>query len=114
MPSKRNGFEFFLVRKLRAVDKRLAALSERLNYNGELIFQSKVFFICLSLFISVALWFFVALDSDSDASRTMNVDINYVNLPTGFSVYAPVKKVEIKVAGKINFIQPPQPLNLFF
>ncbi len=104
MPSKRNGFEFFLMRKLRAVDKRLAALSERLNYKGELIFQSKVFFICLSLFISVALWFFVALDSDSDASRTMNVDINYVNLPTGFSVYAPVKKVEIKVAGKINFI----------
>ena len=104
MPSKRNGFEFFLMRKLRSIDKKLGALSERLNYKGELILQSKVFFVCLSLFISVALWFFVALDNDSEAARTMNVDIDYINVPAGFSVYAPTKKVEIKVAGKINIL----------
>lgn len=104
MPVKKNGFEIFVMKKLRAADRKIAALGGRLNYKGESILQSRVFFVCLSLFISVALWFFVALDSDSEAARTINVDIDYVNLPTGVSFHAPAKKVELKISGKINML----------
>lgn len=96
------GFRDALRKKLRELNTRLSSLSEGLNYRGESFLQSRLFLCGISLFISIFIWFFVALDGNSDAARTVSVDIKYRNLPRGFSMYAPNKKVEVKLVGKIN------------
>ncbi|MDY2984160.1 MAG: CdaR family protein [Synergistes jonesii] len=112
MPNEKKTLERLIIGTLNAVDRKLSSLSGRLNYKGESILQSKGFFICVSVFISVALWAFVALDSDSESARTLSVEINYANLPAGFSLYAPTNKIELKISGKINMLSGVRPSDL--
>lgn len=90
------------MQRLRGLNEKFSAISERINYRGETFLQSRVFLIGVSLFISILLWAFVALDGNSDAARTVTAEIKYLNTPRGLSVYAPSKKVEVKLVGKIS------------
>ncbi len=100
--------EAYIIRKLRAVNERLVSLSDKFDYKGESVFQSKIFLVGVSIFISVLLWAFVALDGNSDAARTVSANIKYINLPRGFSIYAPTRKVELRIVGKINMLSSVQ------
>ena len=93
MSDRRRMIEAYIIRKLRAVNERLVALSDKFG---------------VSIFISVLLWAFVALDGNSDAARTVSADIKYINLPRGFSIYAPTRKVELRIVGKINMLSSVQ------
>ena len=99
MSDNRKRIEAYIIKKLQAVNGRIVGLSNKLNYKGDSVFQSKVFLVGVSVFISVLLWAFVALDGNSDAARTVSADIKYINLPRGFSIYAPAKKAELKLVG---------------
>ena len=108
MSDRRRMIEAYIIRKLRAVNERLVTLSDKFDYKGESVFQSKIFLVGVSIFISVLLWAFVALDGNSDAARTVSADIKYINLPRGFSIYAPTRKVELRIVGKINMLSSVQ------
>ena len=47
--------EAYIIRKLRAVNERLVTLSDKFDYKGESVFQSKIFLVGVSIFISVLL-----------------------------------------------------------
>ncbi len=102
----------YIIKKLQDLNARLLRLSGKLNYKGESVFQSKIFLVGVSIFISVMLWAFVALDGNSDAARTVSANIKYINLPRGFSLYAPVKKAELRIVGKINMLSSVQPSDI--
>lgn len=102
----------YIIKKLQALNARLLGLSGKLNYKGESVFQSKIFLVGVSIFISVVLWAFVALDGNSDAARTVSANIKYINLPRGFSIYAPAKKAELRIVGKINMLSSVQPSDI--
>ncbi|WP_455599913.1 CdaR family protein [Cloacibacillus sp.] len=108
MSDRRRMIEAYIIRKLRAVNDRLVSLSDKFDYKGESVFQSKIFLVGVSIFISVLLWAFVALDGNSDAARTVSANIKYINLPRGFSIYAPTRKVELRIVGKINMLSSVQ------
>lgn len=108
MSDRRRMIEAYIISKLRAVNERLVTLSDKFDYKGESVFQSKIFLVGVSIFISVLLWAFVALDGNSDAARTVSADIKYINLPRGFSIYAPTRKVELRIVGKINMLSSVQ------
>ncbi|MCD7952142.1 MAG: hypothetical protein LUG14_04270 [Synergistaceae bacterium] len=108
MSDRRRMIEAYIIRKLRAVNERLVSLSDKFDYKGESVFQSKIFLVGVSIFISVLLWAFVALDGNSDAARTVSANIKYINLPRGFSIYAPTRKVELRIVGKINMLSSVQ------
>ena len=112
MSDNRKRIEAYIIKKLQAVNGRIVGLSNKLNYKGDSVFQSKVFLVGVSVFISVLLWAFVALDGNSDAARTVSADIKYINLPRGFSIYAPAKKAELKLVGKINMLSSVQPSDI--
>ena len=82
--------------------KTVKSLRGSMNYKGESFIQSRLFLGGVSLFISIFLWAFVAMNGNSDAARTVTADIKYVNVPKGLSVYTLNKRVEIKLVGKIN------------
>lgn len=108
MSDRRRMIEAYVIKKLRVVNERFVSLGNKFDYKGESVFQSKIFLVGVSIFISVLLWAFVALDGNSDAARTVSADIKYINLPRGFSIYAPTRKVELRIVGKINMLSSVQ------
>lgn len=96
----------------RRFDKKIREMSDGVNNKGESFLQSRLFLGGVSLFISIFLWAFVALDGNSDAARTVTADIKYINLAKGSSVYAPNKRVELKLVGKINTLSSVGPSDI--
>ncbi|MDO5115792.1 MAG: CdaR family protein [Synergistaceae bacterium] len=98
-----------LKNKWRSMKEKSEAFSSKLNYRGEHFIQSRIFLCGVSVFISVVIWAFVAFDGNSDASRTVNAEIKYVNLTRGLSLYTLDKNVEIKLEGRISALSTLQP-----
>ena len=53
MSDNRKRIEAYIIKKLQAVNGRIVGLSNKLNYKGDSVFQSKVFLVGVSVFISV-------------------------------------------------------------
>lgn len=112
MSDNNGNFESRMVEKLRDAAKRFLELCIKMNYKGHSAFQSKMFLVGFSVFLSVTIWALVALNGNTDASRTLGAEIKYTNLPRGYSLYAPVKKLDLRMMGKINQISGIQPADI--
>ncbi|MDD5421504.1 MAG: CdaR family protein [Synergistaceae bacterium] len=64
--------------------------------------RSNLGLFAVSLAISLMLWAFVAWDGNSDGTRSMSASIEYLNLQRGYSMYENTRKVEIRLAGRLN------------
>ncbi|HAH68587.1 MAG TPA: hypothetical protein DCL58_02275 [Synergistaceae bacterium] len=67
---------------------------------GRLRANLGLFFV--SLVISLMVWAFVAWDGNSDGTRSMSANIEYLNLQRGYSMFDNTRKVEIRIVGRIN------------
>lgn len=56
----------------------------------------------VSLAISLMMWAFVAWDGNSDGTRSISANIEYLNLQRGYSMFENTRKVEIRLLGRIN------------
>lgn len=112
MSDKNEDFESRIIDILKKIVSRFWGLCVKVNYKGHSAFQSKMFLIGVSAFISVTIWALVALNGNTDASRTLSTEIKYTNLQRGYSLYAPVKKVDLRVMGKISQISGIQPSDI--
>ncbi|MEG1823657.1 MAG: CdaR family protein [Cloacibacillus sp.] len=99
-------------KKFKEFDKKISEASGSFNYKGESFLQSKLFLGGVSLFMSIFLWSFVALDGNSDAARTITAEIKYTNLPKGVSYYTKDRRVEVKVVGRINTLSSVGPSDI--
>lgn len=91
------------VLKMQKMSKKyLEKLSRWVNIRGTGILRANVGLFAVSLAISLMLWAFVAWDGNSDGTRSMSTNIEYLNLQRGYSMYDNTRKVEIKLAGNLN------------
>ena len=56
----------------------------------------------LSLFISIALWFFIGWDGNSEGTRSFEVPIRYTNLPKGHSIFSATESVQVTLSGRLS------------
>lgn len=97
-----NRWKAYIKGRIDVLRWRVSKIVPKLNYKGEHFFQSKVFLCGVSVLISVILWTLVAFDGNSDASRTLSVDIKYINLARGMSLFTLDNKVEVKLEGRMS------------
>ena len=55
-----------------------------------------------SLLSSLLCYEFVAWDGNSDGTRSMSANIEYLNLQRGYSMFDNTRRVEIRLVGRIN------------
>lgn len=79
-----------------------AKLRGMIQINGDSFIQTRIVVACLSLFISMMIWAFVAWDGNSEGTRNISAQVQYINLPRGYSVFAPVKTINLRLTGRIN------------
>lgn len=91
------------VRRMQDIAKRyIERLNRWINIRGTGRLRSNLGLFTVSLVISLMLWAFVAWDGNSDGTRSMSANIEYVNLQRGYSMFDNSRKVEIKLAGNLN------------
>lgn len=75
-------------------------------------FHTKIMLAAISFFISLLIWVFIAWNGNNDGTKNINVSIQYDNLPTGYIIYTPIKKVDVKVAGRISILSRLEPSDI--
>jgi len=91
------------VQKMQDIGKKYAErLNRWINIRGTGRLRSNLGLFAVSLAISLMLWAFVAWDGNSDGTRSMSASIEYLNLQRGYSMYDNTRKVEIRLAGRLN------------
>lgn len=86
----------------RMSEKYIEKLNRWINIRGTGRLRANLGLFAVSLAISLMLWAFVAWDGNSDGTRSMSANIEYLNLQRGYSMYDNTSKVEIKLAGSLN------------
>lgn len=86
------------------VGRTLDKISDWINTRGEAMLRTKLFLCGVSIFISLVIWAFVAWDGNTDGSRSLAVQIQYLNLQRGYSMFNNTQKVDIKLSGRINML----------
>lgn len=66
--------------------------------------RTKIVLWCVSLFISVMIWSFVAWDGNMEGTKTFSVPVQYTGVPTGSFAFTTTKKVDIRLSGRLNFL----------
>ena len=82
--------------------KYIERMNRWINIRGTGRLRSNLGLFAVSLMISLMLWAFVAWDGNSDGTRSMSASIEYLNLQRGYSMYDNTRKVEIRLAGRLN------------
>ena len=82
--------------------KFLEKLNRWVNIRGTGRLRANLGLFAVSLVISLMMWAFVAWDGNSDGTRSMSANIEYLNLQRGYSMFDNTRKVEIRLAGRIN------------
>lgn len=82
--------------------KYIERMNRWINIRGTGRLRSNLGLFAVSLLISLMLWAFVAWDGNSDGTRSMSASIEYLNLQRGYSMYDNTRKVEIRLAGRLN------------
>ncbi|MGI6075329.1 MAG: YbbR-like domain-containing protein [Pyramidobacter sp.] len=80
-------------------------------FNLDSLLSSKGFLIFFSLFLSVALWFFVVGNRNEEIAKTYEVRLEFLNPPSDLALFPSVKTVAITLNGErraINALQPSQ------
>lgn len=92
---KLSRFAGFLKENLKSID-RWASIrgTSRLRANFGLF--------AISFAISLTLWAFVAWDGNSDGTRSMSANIEYLNLQRGYSMFDNTRRVELRLVGRIT------------
>lgn len=91
------------VHKMHEISKKYIEKFNRwVNIRGTGRLRANLGLFTVSLLISLMLWAFVAWDGNSDGTRSMSANIEYLNLQRGYSMYDNTRKVEIKLAGNLN------------
>ncbi|MCE5200900.1 MAG: hypothetical protein LLF78_00075 [Synergistaceae bacterium] len=80
-----------------------------LDIKGQPQLHTKLFLYSVSIIISVFIWAFVAWNGNTDGTRSMSVQIQYNNLPRGYSMFNKTRTVQLKLAGRINALSRLEP-----
>jgi YbbR domain-containing protein len=97
-----NKLHEFFKNKAKLMQIKMKRLNRYINSKSETFLQTRVFLIGISLFISVMIWAFVAWNGNTDGTRSMPVQIKYVNLERGYSISDNTQQVDIKLVGRLN------------
>ncbi|MEG1799746.1 MAG: CdaR family protein, partial [Synergistaceae bacterium] len=100
----KNKYYLFVEKLYADITEYAGRLSKSVSLNGDSFIQTRIVVAALSLFISIVIWAFVAWDGNSEGTRNMSVQIQYSNLPRGYSIFAPTKTIDIRLSGRINAI----------
>ncbi len=79
-----------------------AKLLKMMQLNGDSFIQTRIVVAGLSLLISMMIWAFVAWDGNSEGTRNISVQVQYINLTRGYSAFTPVKTINLRLTGRIN------------
>jgi YbbR domain-containing protein len=91
------------LRKTPGIRKKfLEELDRWINIRGTGRLKANLGLFVVSLVISLVLWAFVAWDGNSDGTRSMSANIEYLNLQRGYSMFDNTRRVEIRLVGRIN------------
>ncbi|MDD4160254.1 MAG: CdaR family protein [Synergistaceae bacterium] len=91
------------LQKVHEVSKKyFEKLNRWVNIRGTGRLRANFGLFAVSMAISLMLWAFVAWDGNSDGTRSMSANIEYLNLQRGYSMYDNTRKVEIKLVGRLN------------
>ena len=86
-------------------------IMKNFSFNLDWLLSSKGFLIFFSLFLSVALWFFVVGNRNEEIAKTYEVRLEFLNPPSDLALFPSVKNVAITLNGErraINSLQPSQ------
>ncbi|MDO4988060.1 MAG: CdaR family protein [Synergistes sp.] len=94
----------YFLELLDRLSKEIVSISNRINHRWGVVFRSRTFFMITSLVISLVIWLFVAFNGETEAAKTITANVKYVNMPKEYSIYAPVREVEMRVTGRASRI----------
>lgn len=86
------------------IDRKLKLAVRWVDIRGNARLRTNVILFGISLFISVLIWAFVAWNGNIDGTRTMSVQVEYLNLQRGYSMFESTRKVSISLVGRINVL----------
>lgn len=64
------------------------------------ILASPLFLKVIALLIALAFWFYVSGSRSTETTRTISVDLEYLNVPSQVTLRTPVKSVEVELSGE--------------
>ncbi len=98
----KNKYYLFVEKLFTDFAEQAGKMARMIRLNGDSFIQTRIVVAALSLFISIVIWAFVAWDGNTEGTKSLSVQIQYNNLPRGYSIFAPAKNINIKLSGRIN------------
>lgn len=96
------GKKSSLIRRIKARKNEIKKLWAKTS--GSEIVRSRLFLAAVALAISLILWIFVAWDGNTEGTRTLDVPIQYINTPRGFTLFDSDGKVQVRVLGRVGLL----------